>query len=240
MSDISMSKIISSTQQGTDVFSCQSRAGVWAGRTLRVARGVVLAAAIGAASWIGACTAHQGPYAPLTEGARSPLKAEGLTQEAAALIGKDDAKAESLLREALTEDLYHGPAHNNLGVIFLKQGKLYEAAGEFEWARKLMPGHADPRMNLALTLETAGHVDDAIGTYRTALEVAPDHIQTIQALARLQCKSGKKDARTLEALQTIAMRGDSERWRDWARQMLVRADRPDSALGPDALESRSR
>jgi len=192
-------------------------------RSCRFLPRMLLLAAMGTSALMGACAGPHGPYAPLAEGARSPLKAEGLTQEAAALIGEDDAKAESLLREALTEDLYHGPAHNNLGVIFLKQGKLYEAAGEFEWARKLMPGHADPRMNLALTLETAGHVDDAIGTYRTALEVAPDHIQTIQALARLQCKSGKKDARTLEALKTIAMRGDSERWRDWAREMMTKS-----------------
>ena len=188
----------------------------------RLAKRVTLAAAVGSTVVLGACSTQQGPYAPLAEGTRSPLKAEKLTQEAAALIGSDDAKAESLLREALTEDLYHGPAHNNLGVVYLKQGKLYEAAGEFEWARKLMPGHADPRMNLALTLETAGHTEDAISTYRTALEVSPDHIQTIQALTRLQYKSGKKDAKTVESLQTIALRGETPRWRDWAQEMLAK------------------
>ena len=188
----------------------------------RLAKRVTLAAAVGSTVVLGACSTQQGPYAPLAEGTRSPLKAEKLTQEAATLIGSDDVRAEALLREALTEDLYHGPAHNNLGVVYLKQGKLYEAAGEFEWARKLMPGHADPRMNLALTLETAGHTEDAISTYRTALEVSPDHIQTIQALTRLQHKSGKKDAKTVESLQTIALRGETPRWRDWAQEMLVR------------------
>jgi len=34
-----------------------------------------------------------------------------------------------------------------------------------------MPGHPDPRMNLALTLEQAGRTDETIQTYKTALEV---------------------------------------------------------------------
>ena len=41
-----------------------------------------------------------------------------------------EAQAEEMLREALTVDLYHGPAHNNLGVLFLRQSKLYEAAAK--------------------------------------------------------------------------------------------------------------
>ncbi len=40
--------------------------------------------------------------------------------------------------------------------MFLGQRKLYEAANEFEWAKKLLPGHPDPRVNLARTLEEAG------------------------------------------------------------------------------------
>lgn len=63
---------------------------------------------------------------------RDPLKAQELTREAAVIIQSDPDQSEKLLREALTADLYHGPAHNNLGVLYLKQGELYEAAHEFE------------------------------------------------------------------------------------------------------------
>lgn len=52
--------------------------------------------------------------------------------------------------------MFNGPAHNNLGVLFLERGQLCKAANEFEWTRKLLPGHPDPRVNLALTLERAG------------------------------------------------------------------------------------
>jgi len=125
-----------------------------------------------------------GPYLPPTEVVRETTKAEKLSREAADLIESNPEKAEALLREALTADLFYGPAHNNLGVVFLKQERLYEAAQEFEWARKLLPGNPDPRLNLALVMETAGRFDDAFEAYEAALAVAPEHVPTLQGLAR--------------------------------------------------------
>jgi Tfp pilus assembly protein PilF len=99
-----------------------------------------------------------GPYTPPAASSRNSTEAERLNRLAADLIEGDPVEAEKLLREALTKDLYCGPAHNNLGVLYLKEEKLYEAANEFEWAKKLMPGHPDPRVNLALVLERAGKI----------------------------------------------------------------------------------
>lgn len=175
----------------------------------------------------GGCGAQRtGPYAPLAESERDSEKAGRLNAEAAKILDTNPAKAEKLLREALTADLYHGPAHNNLGVLYLKQGTLFEAAGEFEWARKLMPGHPDPRMNLALTLERAGRTDEALATYATALEVYPGHIPTVQAMTRLQVRAGKADAQTPGMLDDIALRGETDRWREWARLQRVKRDAP--------------
>lgn len=72
-------------------------------------------------------------------------------------------------------------------------------------------------MNLALALECAGKTDDAIATYRTALEVFPNHLPTTQALARLQVKTNKTDDTTKTMLEEIAMRGETQQWKDWAR-----------------------
>ncbi len=172
---------------------------------------------------LGGCTMRgSSPYATPREADRDSLKAQQLTQRGAELIESDPKQAERLLREALTADLYHGPAHNNLGVLYLKQNELYEAANEFEWARKLMPGHPDPRMNLALTLERAGRIDEAMDTYATALEVYANHLPTIQALARLQLRNGRTDDRTRGFLEEIALRGETPQWRDWAHHQLVR------------------
>jgi Flp pilus assembly protein TadD len=191
---------------------------------LRVIRPCIAAVALEVGALVLAgCAGYRSssPYAPQSEADRDGLKAQRLTQEAAGIMDKNPAKAEKLLREALTADLYYGPAHNNLGVICLKRGDLYSAAAEFEWARKLCPGLPDPRMNLALTLEKAGRTDEALATYASALEAYPDHLPTLQALARLQVRSGRTDARTHHALQEIALRGSPE-WREWARLRLSR------------------
>lgn len=170
------------------------------------------------------CQSASGPYAPVAESRRDAARAERLTREAADLIDTRPDKAENLLREALIADPYHGPAHNNLGALLLDRGDLFGAAGEFEWARKLMPGSPDPRMNLALTLERAGRVDEAIKAYHTALEIQPEHLPSVQALTRLQVRTGKTDDHTGNRLAVIAMRGDPT-WRDWARMQQLRTSR---------------
>ncbi len=166
-------------------------------------------------------SAGSGPYERPGEGGRNTFRAQELNAEAADLIASEPGEAEDLLRAALTADIFFGPAHNNLGVLHLKAGRLYEAAEEFEWARKLMPGHPDPRMNLALTLEQAGKTDQAIQTYKTALEVWPGHIGTVQALARLDVTSSRNDPELGAWLDQIAIQGETERWREWARRRRI-------------------
>ena len=170
------------------------------------------------------CSQHatSGPYSPQQEAQRDALGAQRLTGEAADLMQRNPARAEALLREALTLDLYHGPAHNNLGVLYLSQGKLYEAASEFQWASRLLPGHPDPRINLALVMESAGRTEDALKGYASALEVYPDHIAAIQGLVRLQIKRNRTDGSTKTRLADVALRGTSEQWRTWARDRLNR------------------
>jgi tetratricopeptide (TPR) repeat protein len=136
-------------------------------------------------------------------------------------VDADPEKAQAMLREALGHDLFFGPAHNNLGVLHLKRGKLYDAAGEFEWARKLMPGHPDPRVNLALTLERAGRSGESIATYSAALEVYPDYLPAIQGLASLTLRSGSDDERMQGWLEAIAMRCKDAMWREWAARYLA-------------------
>ncbi|MGD9689511.1 MAG: tetratricopeptide repeat protein [Phycisphaerales bacterium] len=176
-----------------------------------------------------ACRAsHSGPYTPQTESTRSPLQAERLTMRALEVLdeGGDDpeglSRAESLLREALSADLFYGPAHNNLAVVYLKQGRLYDSAAECEWARKLMPGAPDPRVNLGIVLERAGRTRDALASYRAALEVSPEHIEAMQGLARLQLRRDRTDDETPRYLREIALRGTTPQWREWAQSLLGR------------------
>jgi len=174
-----------------------------------------------------ACRAPaQGPYSPTAEDRpRDTVRAERLSKEAADRIYSNPGRAEELLREALSADLFFGPAHNNLGVVYLGQNKLYEAAHEFEWARKLMPGHPDPRLNLAITLDRAGQEDEALAAYTAALEVWPGHIGAIQGLASLSIRARREEPRLEEWLERVALEGESEAWREWARQWRARGGR---------------
>lgn len=201
-------------------------------RARAIAGGIAFISSIIGLSVLAGCQAHTGPYAAEVESRRDQLRAQELTDEAAKIIEAHPERAERLLRDALSADLYHGPAHNNLGVIYLKQGKLYEAAGEFEWARKLLPGHPDPRMNLAITLERAGRTEEALTTYASALEVYPGHVPSIQALSLLQIKHNRADDRTAGYLQTVALQGDTPRWRQWAQERLSKMEAGEHKASP--------
>jgi len=177
----------------------------------------------------GCATTSRGPYAPLSEQDRNPLEAQRLNTQAADLMTTNPKRAESLLRDALTADLYFGPAHNNLGVLYLSQNLLYQAAAEFEWARKLMPGHPDPRLNLGIAMERAGRIDEALASYHAALEAYPNHLPSLQALTRAQLRNNRADESTQESLREIALRSKAQQWRTWARTWLAKeTDRPPS------------
>ncbi len=165
-------------------------------------------------------TPHRADNEPRLSARNQQLAAE-LTERATAYMMSDPDRAMQLLREAIDADLFHGPAHNNIGVILLERGQLYEAAEEFDWARRLMPGHPDPRINLGISLERGGRMGDALDAYASALEVYPEHLPSMQALVRLQVRAGIHDAQTRDLLYQIVHRGDAS-WRRWARSQMAR------------------
>lgn len=75
---------------------------------------------------------------------------------------------------------------------------------------------ARARRGSAGGLEQAGKTDQAIQTYKTALEVWPGHIGTVQALARLGVVTEREGLDLAGWLDVIALRGETERWREWA------------------------
>ena len=178
---------------------------------------------------IAGCAApdRSSPYSTAAAERRDTSKAESLNREAADLLRSDPKAAEVLLREALSADLFFGPAHNNLGIVHLDRGELYEAASEFEWARKLLPASADPRINLAITLERAGRAGDAMGAYKSALEVQPGSIAAMQGAAVLAVRAGKPEPQLDAWLKGIAMNGEGAAWREWAGRRHARTNRED-------------
>lgn len=186
-------------------------------------------------SFLAACGDSRGPYTDNGTRQRDVVQAEKVYQEALAVIDTDAEKAEGLLRQAMDLDLYHGPAHNNLGVMLLKKGRLYDAAEEFEWARKLLPGHPEPRVNLAITLDRGGKHGDAIDAARTALEVRPGNLPAIQTLTFIQVNQAMTDGQTIGNLDTIIARTGDKQWKNWAEQQrdrLRQAEQRQTILQP--------
>ena len=69
-------------------------------------------------------------------------------------------------------------AHNNLGVVFGKQGNSVQAAAQYERAIQIDPAHADAHINLAIHLTNARSYTAALKHYRKVLELRPDHAWT--------------------------------------------------------------
>ena len=142
---------------------------------------------------------------------------------AVALMDKGDhAAAEAALKAALAADVMCGPAHNNLGKVYFRQGKLYLAAWEFQYAMKLMPNQPEPPNNLGLVFEAAGKLDDATESYGKAVAIEPDNIHALGNLARARVRRGDSDADLRALLEKLALRETRPDWLAWERGVLSR------------------
>ena len=128
-------------------------------------------------------------------------------------------------------DPQFGLAHNNLGVAYLEQDRLYDAALRFDVAARLLPERAEPLINLGLLLEEAGRLDDAIERYREALRRETDEPRATGNLARAKLRRGDNDAELTRLLQRLR---DDPRpgWRVWAQNRLPAAASAGEALDP--------
>jgi Tfp pilus assembly protein PilF len=168
---------------------------------------------------------------PIGEIDNSSLRASALAEAAGARMSTDAKDAHRLLQQALEIDPYCGSAHNNIGILYLRgllpdRGvDLFTAAESFQLAAKLLPGRPDPRMNLGLVMERAGRLDDALHSFRSAVEASPSHMPSVEALTSLEIRLGRGETDTRARLELIALGGTTETWRQWARDRLLRADR---------------
>ena len=87
-----------------------------------------------------------------------------------------------------------------------------------------MPGHPDPRVNLAIVLERGFKYEQALASARTALEVRPGHLPAHKAIALIQCRSGQFDEDTATHLAAIIDRSDDDQWTRWAETWALKMD----------------
>jgi Tfp pilus assembly protein PilF len=129
--------------------------------------------------------------------------------------------AEKHLRLAVSLDAFSGLAHNNLGSVFFAQGKLYEAASEFQEAIKLLPGRPEPHNNLGLVLEAGNKLDEAIAQFRQAVDLQPDNPELLGNLARAHVRRGDRDPQTRQLLIDLMQKETRPEWREWVNRELA-------------------
>jgi tetratricopeptide (TPR) repeat protein len=90
---------------------------------------------------------------------------------------------EGLLRDTLAKNPAAWPAHNDLGVILARQGKISAAADEFNASLRWKPNEPGALANLAQCDAAQGRFAAACAEYRTALRLKPDSAAWHESLA---------------------------------------------------------
>ena len=85
--------------------------------------------------------------------------------------------SETLFRHALAVTANNDVAENNLGILFMQQGKLDEAIPMLQAAVDLRPDNSPAQENLAKALLQKGRVPEALVHYRKLVELQPDNFE---------------------------------------------------------------
>ena len=98
--------------------------------------------------------------------------------------------------------------HNNLGVVFIEQGRFAEAIPHFTKALQIRPKDVKAQINLAVCLAHQGDLQEAIEHYQTALELEPEHAGAHNNLGNVLLVQGRVDEAAAEFSKALKINGD--------------------------------
>lgn len=130
-------------------------------------------------------------------------------------------QAEKHFRQALEANTNYGPAHNNLGQVYLARHQFYLAAWEFELASNLMPERVEPIIAQGLVYELAGRLERAEAFYRLAHEMEPINPDAIGSLARIVVKTAGDPDEIRFLLGEVVFYDHRPAWIGWAEELLA-------------------
>jgi len=145
-------------------------------------------------------------------------------------------ESERLFRHALAVTTNNDVAENNLGIVFLGQGKVDEAISLLQSAVDLRPDNSPAHENLAKALLQKGQVDDALIQYRKLLELQPDNIEVHNIVGTVFTQQGRVVEGVEEWQKVLAIQPDNGN--AMSNLAWVFATSPDQSLrdGPKAVE----
>jgi Tfp pilus assembly protein PilF len=144
--------------------------------------------------------------------------------------------SEALFRHALAVTVNNDVAENNLGIVFLRQGKVDEAISLLQTAVDLRPDNSPAHENLAKALLQKGQVADALIHYRKLLKLQPDNIEVHNIVGTVLIQQGRVGEGVEEWQKVLAVQPDNGN--AMSNLAWVFATAPDQSLrdGPKAVE----
>lgn len=84
------------------------------------------------------------------------------------------ADFETLMQATIQRNPDSAMAHNNLGNILLRKGRVEDAIIHLQTALKIDPDYAEPHANLGSALFQNGQIDEALIEYQKSVEINPN------------------------------------------------------------------
>ena len=100
-------------------------------------------------------------------------------------------------------------AENNLGIVFLRQGKLDDAISMLQAAVAIRPDNWFAHENLAKALLQKGQVTEALSHYRKLLELQPDDIEVHNIVGTVLIQQGRLRDGVEEWQKVLAIQPDN-------------------------------
>jgi tetratricopeptide (TPR) repeat protein len=146
--------------------------------------------------------------------------------------------SETLWVETLKKNPASWIAHNNLGIILDKQGKIEEASAHYSEALRIKPDYAETHNNLGAALIRQGKIEQALGHYYKALQIKPDYAEAHNNLGAALIRQGKIKQALSHYYKALQIKPRSAKAHNNLAVLLAKAGRLDEAISHylEALE----
>jgi tetratricopeptide (TPR) repeat protein len=122
-------------------------------------------------------------------------------------------------------------AHNNLGMVLQREGRMQEAMGQYKQSVRLRPANAEAQYNLGLALARLGRMQEATGQYEQALRLKPDFAEAHNDLGTAFFQLGRLKEAIGQYEQALRLKTDFADAHYNLGNGLLQAGRTQEAMG---------